>query len=127
LGVAGASRFYRIDRFDRMHGFTSGTRNNSATSPQDISKPLSKIPYVSYVRGWRRRSPSILIDSSLVQCSVCDPRYIETAGVPMRALGATTVASIILYFADQFVYDGRYTQVLTGMLRQVGWLVGVHV
>jgi hypothetical protein len=45
----------------------------------------------------------------------------------MRALGATTVASIILYFADQFAYDGRYTQVLTGMLRQVGWLVGVHV
>jgi hypothetical protein len=54
-------------------------------------------------------------------------RYIETAGVPMRALGATTVASIVLYFADQFVYDGRCTQVLTGMLRQVGWLVGVHV
>jgi hypothetical protein len=45
----------------------------------------------------------------------------------MRALGATTVASIVLYFADQFVYDGRCTQVLTGMLRQVGWLVGVHV
>jgi hypothetical protein len=45
----------------------------------------------------------------------------------MRALGATTVASIILYLADQFVYDGRHTEVLTGMLRQVGWLVGVHV
>ena len=47
--------------------------------------------------------------------------------MPMRALGATTVASIILYLADQFVYDGRHMEVLTGMLRQVGWLVGVHV
>jgi hypothetical protein len=45
----------------------------------------------------------------------------------MRALGATTVASIILYLVDQFVYDGRHTEVLTGMLRQVGWLIGVHV
>jgi amino acid permease len=52
---------------------------------------------------------------------------LKQQGMPMRALGATTVTSIILYLADQFVYDERHTEVLTGMLRQVGWLVGVHV
>jgi hypothetical protein len=45
----------------------------------------------------------------------------------MQALSATAVAAVILYFADKEVYDGQYTAVLTGLLRHVGWLVGVHV
>jgi hypothetical protein len=47
--------------------------------------------------------------------------------IPMQALSATAVATVILYFADKELYDGRHTAVLTGLLRHVGWLVGVHV
>jgi hypothetical protein len=45
----------------------------------------------------------------------------------MQALSATAVATVFLYFADNELNDGRYTAVLTGLLRQVGWFVGVHV
>jgi hypothetical protein len=45
----------------------------------------------------------------------------------MQALSATAVATIILYFADKELCDGRHTAVLTELLRHVGWLVGVHV
>ncbi len=48
----------------------------------------------------------------------------------MQALSATAVATVILYFMDKELkelYDGRHTAVLTGLLRQVGWFVGLHV
>jgi hypothetical protein len=45
----------------------------------------------------------------------------------MQALSATAVATVILYFADQYVFDGRHAAVVIGMLRQVVWLVGIHV
>ena len=52
---------------------------------------------------------------------------LKQRGIAMQALGATAVATVILYFADQYVFDGRHAAVVTGMLRQVVWLVGIHV
>lgn len=45
----------------------------------------------------------------------------------MQILGATAVASVILYFADREMNDGRYTGVIIDVLRQAGSIVGVHV
>ena len=44
----------------------------------------------------------------------------------MQAFSATVIASTILYFADQSPFDGRRSGVLADLLRQVGWLVGIH-
>ena len=44
----------------------------------------------------------------------------------MKAFNAAAIALLILYFLDQFISDGRHTSVVTGLLRQVGWFVGVH-
>jgi hypothetical protein len=52
---------------------------------------------------------------------------LKQRGIAMQALRATAVATIILYFADQYVFDGRHAVVATGMLRQFVWLVGIHV
>jgi hypothetical protein len=52
---------------------------------------------------------------------------LKQRGNAMQALSATAVATVILYFADQYVFDGRHAAVITGMLRQVVWLVGIHV
>jgi hypothetical protein len=46
--------------------------------PQDSSEALIKIFHVSYARSWRRRS--LLTDGSSVPCSLCDQRFVETAG-----------------------------------------------
>ena len=52
---------------------------------------------------------------------------LKQRGIAMQALSATAVATVILYFADQYVFDGRHAAVVIGMLRQVVWLVGIHV
>jgi hypothetical protein len=44
----------------------------------------------------------------------------------MKTFNATVIALVILYVLDQFISDGRHTTVVTGLLRQVGWFVGVH-
>jgi hypothetical protein len=44
----------------------------------------------------------------------------------MKLFSAAAVAIIILYVADQLVYGGRHTTVVTALLRQVGSLLGAH-
>jgi hypothetical protein len=44
----------------------------------------------------------------------------------MKAFNAAAIALVVLYLADQFIDDGRYTIVVTSQLRQLGWFVGVH-
>jgi hypothetical protein len=81
---------------------------------------------VSHAPGWRGRSPSIFTDGSAVSCKIRDQRF-KQRGIAMQALSATAAATVILYFADQYVFDGRHAAVVTGMLRQFVWLVGIHV
>jgi hypothetical protein len=45
----------------------------------------------------------------------------------MQALSATVIATGILFFADQFMNAGRYSDVVVVLLMNVGWLVGIHV
>jgi hypothetical protein len=45
----------------------------------------------------------------------------------MQALGATAVATVILYVADQFLNSGRYFEVAANVLKQAGWSIGIHV
>jgi hypothetical protein len=45
----------------------------------------------------------------------------------MQALGATAIATVILYLADQFLNAGRYSEVAINILKQVGWSIGIHV
>jgi hypothetical protein len=45
----------------------------------------------------------------------------------MQAFGATAVAALILYVADQFLNAGRYSEVVADALKQVGLLVGINV
>ena len=44
----------------------------------------------------------------------------------MKLLTAAVFAIIFLYSADQLVYGGRHTTVVTALLRQVGSLLGAH-
>ena len=44
----------------------------------------------------------------------------------MKLFSAALFAIILLYFADQLVYGGRHTTVVTALLRHVGSLLGVH-
>ena len=44
----------------------------------------------------------------------------------MRPFGATAVATIILYVADQFLNAGRYSDVVADALKHIGLLVGIH-
>jgi hypothetical protein len=44
----------------------------------------------------------------------------------MKAFNAAVIALVVLYVLDQFIDDGRYTTVITGLLRQAGWFVGFH-
>jgi hypothetical protein len=46
---------------------------------------------------------------------------------PMRGLGATAVAAVILFIVDQLLNAGRYSEVVADALIQVGSIVGVHV
>jgi hypothetical protein len=45
----------------------------------------------------------------------------------MQTFGATAVAALILYVADQFLNAGRYSEVVADALKQVGLLVGINV
>jgi hypothetical protein len=44
----------------------------------------------------------------------------------MQGLGAAVIATLILYFADQLLCDGRYSGVVIGALRQCGLALGIH-
>jgi len=44
----------------------------------------------------------------------------------MQIFGATGVATLILYVADQFLNAGQYSEVAAHALKQVGHLVGVE-
>ena len=45
----------------------------------------------------------------------------------MRFFGATAVAVLILFVADQFLDEGRYSAIVADALKQVGQLVGINV
>jgi hypothetical protein len=45
----------------------------------------------------------------------------------MRFIGSAAVALIILYVADQFLNDGRFTGVTIDAARQVLALAGIHL
>jgi predicted double-glycine peptidase len=44
----------------------------------------------------------------------------------MQGLGAATVATLILYFTDQLLFDGRYSGVVIEALRQAAFVLGIH-
>ena len=44
----------------------------------------------------------------------------------MQTLGATVVATLVLYVADQFLFDGRYSGVVIEALRQAALSLGIH-
>jgi hypothetical protein len=44
----------------------------------------------------------------------------------MQALGATVVAALILYVADQILCDGRYSGVVIEALKQAALSLGIH-
>jgi hypothetical protein len=66
-----------------------------------------------------------LTDHSAASCSVAIHCF--NSGRAMQALGATVVASVILYFVDRDMNDGRYSEIVVDVLRHLGSLVGVHV
>jgi hypothetical protein len=43
----------------------------------------------------------------------------------MQAFGATTVATLVLYVVDQFLNDGRYSEVAADILRHAAMFVGL--
>jgi hypothetical protein len=43
----------------------------------------------------------------------------------MQALGASAVASAILY-VDRELNGGRYSDIVVDVLKHVGWLIGIH-
>jgi hypothetical protein len=45
--------------------------------------------------------------------------------MPMQIFGATGVATLILFVADQFLTAGQYSEVAAHALKQVGHLVGI--
>jgi hypothetical protein len=47
--------------------------------------------------------------------------------MPMKTLGATAVAAVALYVADQFLAEGRYFEIVADALKQVGQSVGINV
>jgi hypothetical protein len=47
--------------------------------------------------------------------------------MPMQIFGATAVAALILFFADQMLNAGRYSEVAAHALKQAGLLVGINV
>jgi hypothetical protein len=57
--------------------------------------------------------------------------YLSTVSLkqvmPMRGLGATAVAAVILYIVDQLLNAGRYSEVVAEALTHVGSIVGVRV
>ncbi len=46
--------------------------------------------------------------------------------MPMQIFGATGIATLILYVADQFLSAGYYTEVAAHVLKQAGHLVGIN-
>jgi hypothetical protein len=53
--------------------------------------------------------------------------FLTQRGMLMQALGATVVAILILYVADQFLFDGRYFVVAIATLKHVASAVGIPV
>ena len=47
--------------------------------------------------------------------------------MPMQIFGATGVATLILFVADQMLNAGRYSEVAAHVLKQAGLLVGIDV
>jgi hypothetical protein len=45
----------------------------------------------------------------------------------MRFFGATAVAVLILFVADQFLTEGRYFEIVADALNQIGQSVGINV
>jgi hypothetical protein len=64
---------------------------------------------------------------SCVACSVYRHHLFKQRATPMQAFGATAIAALILYVADQFLNAGRYSEVVADALKQVGLLVGINV
>jgi hypothetical protein len=52
---------------------------------------------------------------------------LQQRAMPMKTLGATAVAAVALYVADQFLDEGRYSAIVADALKQVGQLVGINV
>jgi hypothetical protein len=44
----------------------------------------------------------------------------------VQALGATAIATLVLYVADQLLWAGRCSDVVVDALKQVGLAVGIH-
>jgi hypothetical protein len=44
----------------------------------------------------------------------------------MQGLGAAVIATLILYFTDQVLFDGRYFGVVIEALKQAALAFGIH-
>jgi hypothetical protein len=44
----------------------------------------------------------------------------------MQGLGAAVIATLILYFTDQLLCDGRYSGVVIEALKQAALALGIH-
>jgi hypothetical protein len=88
---------------------------------QDISELLSK----NFPRAALRQSIYLFFMCGMQRLP--SPRYSNSGATPMQAFGATAVAALILYVADQFLNAGRYSEVVVDALKQVGLLVGINV
>jgi hypothetical protein len=58
---------------------------------------------------------------------VSDRQFAVQRAMPMQALSATAVATLILFVADQFLNAGRYSEVVAHALKHAALLVGIDV
>jgi hypothetical protein len=67
---------------------------------------------LSFILGMQRLPPTFCCNSG---------------AMPMQIFGATGVATLILFVADQMLNAGRYSEVAAHVLKQAGLLFGIDV
>jgi hypothetical protein len=67
---------------------------------------------LSFILGMQRPQPTFCCNSG---------------AMPMQIFGATGVATLILFVADQFLNAGQFSEIAAHALKQVGHLVGIDV